>query len=74
VITIERTPHPVQDIETARRNRQRICDTRGFCGPFLNQSYYAAFPGWDGFGDCVHCGSTRHVPSAACPPTIFAER
>ncbi|HEX2091859.1 MAG TPA: hypothetical protein VHG28_05620 [Longimicrobiaceae bacterium] len=72
MLTIERTPHPVKDVETARRNRQRICESRGFCGPFLNQDFYAAFPGWDGFGDCIHCGSTRFVPPAASSPGMTA--
>lgn len=59
----ERTPHPVADLATAMENRRRICDRRGYCGPFLNAAFYAAYPDplWCGMAECVHCRSTVSV-------------
>ena len=39
------------------------CEIRGFCGPFANEALYNAFPEamWHGMGDCLECGTTRHV-------------
>jgi hypothetical protein len=41
----------------------RACERRGYCGPFLNEAYYDAFPEplWHGMGDCAQCGTTRKV-------------
>ena len=62
---LAREPHPVPDQLTAARNGRQVCRTRGYCGPFINQAYYDAFPDtlWTGKGDCVLCGSTCDVSS-----------
>lgn len=58
-----REPHPIADAETAFQNGQLICQPRGYCGPFVNQGFYDAFPDplWNGKGDCAVCGSTCDV-------------
>ena len=58
-----REAHPVADLETAMENARVICQPRGYCGPFVNQSFYDAFPDplWNGKGDCAVCGSTCDV-------------
>jgi hypothetical protein len=40
------------------------CEVRGYCGPFVNEALYDAFPEplWHGMGDCLECGTTCHVP------------
>ena len=55
-----KAPHPIQDQHTADLNRRTICETRGYCGPFINQEYYDNFPGglWRGTGECVLCCNT----------------
>jgi hypothetical protein len=41
-----------------------FCAERGFHGPFCNLERYAAFPGWEGMGECMLCGgSVRAVPA-----------
>lgn len=53
------------------RFAESVCLQRGFCGPFINQGVYDAFPDprWHGMGECVHCHSTvkvsRHRPEVA---------
>lgn len=39
------------------------CESRGYCGPFANESFYNAFPEswWHGMGDCRECGTTCKV-------------
>lgn len=37
------------------------CERRGYHGPFTNLEKYDSEPGWQGLGECVLCGSTRHV-------------
>lgn len=37
------------------------CERRGYHGPFTNLEKYDAEPGWQGLGECMLCGSTRHV-------------
>jgi hypothetical protein len=54
----QRTPHPIQDARVALANRHAICERRGYCGPFINEEFYRAYPGWEGYGDCLVCGST----------------
>jgi hypothetical protein len=56
---LERQPHPVKDLATAVDNRRRVCEPRGYCGPFINREYYDAFPDptWVGIGECLHCRS-----------------
>lgn len=51
------------DLELAERNRRRICEPRGYCGPFADEEYFATFDGglWLGSANCVHCGSTVNV-------------
>lgn len=39
-----------------------VCRTRGYCGPFVNQTYYNSLTIWAGFGDCVECGCTVPIP------------
>ena len=39
-----------------------VCRVRGYCGPFVNQTYYNSLAVWAGFGDCVECGCTVPVP------------
>jgi hypothetical protein len=42
-----------------------FCAARGYHGPFCNLERYAAFPGWEGMGECLLCGgSVRAVPVA----------
>ena len=42
-----------------------FCAERGYHGPFCNLERYAAFPGWEGMGECLLCGgSVRAVPEA----------
>lgn len=61
----DRTPHPVGDLDTAKENRRLVCDARGYCGPFLNLEFYAAFPDplWHGMGECLLCRNTAHAAS-----------
>ena len=56
-------PHPIQDQSVADRNRRTICEVRGYCGPFINQSYYRRFPDplWQTTGECVVCCNTCNV-------------
>lgn len=56
----DREPHPVEDFATAIENGRRICQARGYCGPFINAHVYDAFPDplWRGIGECVHCRNT----------------
>lgn len=58
-----RATHPVTERETAAQNGLLLCRPRGYCGPFINQDYYDAFPDplWNGKGDCLLCGSTCDV-------------
>lgn len=39
-----------------------ICQVRGYCGPIINQAFYASLTVWAGFGDCVECGCTVPAP------------
>ena len=50
---VTKVPHPIQDQRVADRNRRAICEARGYCGPFINQSYYEQFPDplWRGTGE-----------------------
>lgn len=63
MIVVERVPHPVASYAEAQRNRQEICDRRGYCGPFINMAVYDAFPDpvWHGCGECVNCCGTRKI-------------
>lgn len=56
----ERVPHPVKDFATAIDNGRRICQPRGYCGPFINGAVYDAFPDptWNGIAECLHCRNT----------------
>lgn len=56
----ERTPHPVREIAAAIENGRRICEPRGYHGPFINGEYYDAQAeiAWHGLGECVHCRRT----------------
>jgi hypothetical protein len=60
---LTRAPHPIEDLETAMQNGLLVCQPRGYCGPFINQDFYDAFPDplWNGKGDCMLCGSTCDV-------------
>ncbi|HEX6924561.1 MAG TPA: hypothetical protein VF167_04000 [Longimicrobiaceae bacterium] len=55
-----RERHPVRGLHQALENYGRICEARGYCGPFINEEFYNAFPDpmWRGCGECVVCGST----------------
>ncbi len=55
-----RKPHPIRDYRRAVENHRTICGVRGYCGPFLNEEFYNAFPDpmWNGYGECVVCCST----------------
>jgi hypothetical protein len=55
-----RKPHPIRDYRLAVENHRTICGVRGYCGPFLNEEFYNAFPDptWEGYGECVVCCST----------------
>ena len=37
------------------------CEARGYHGPFGRAEVYDRFPGWEGNGECVICGSCRHI-------------
>ena len=56
-------PEPVRTIAQAQENRRAVCEPRGYCGPFVNEAYFAAFNAgeWRGFGNCVYCGNTVDV-------------
>lgn len=60
---LTREAHPVLDVETAMQNRALVCQPRGYCGPFINEEFYDAYPDplWAGKGDCALCGSTADV-------------
>ena len=60
---IPKLPHPIQDQEVADHNRRTVCEFRGYCGPFINQSYYNQFPDpvWQGTGECIFCCNTCNV-------------
>ena len=55
-----RQSHPVQDPHQAIENHRMICGVRGYCGPFINEAFYNAFPDamWHGYGECTVCCST----------------
>ena len=59
----KKVPHPVQSQATADTNRQGVCEKRGYCGPFVNEEYYANFPdpSWWGMGECVVCCNTCNI-------------
>lgn len=38
------------------------CESRGYCGPFVNQAYFNSLEAWAGFGMCVECGRVVPVP------------
>jgi hypothetical protein len=58
-----REPHPITDPAIAAANHDTICGPRGYCGPFINEAYYTAFPDglWHGIGDCSLCGNSCSV-------------
>ncbi len=62
-LTANKIAHPVQSRETAERNRRSICDARGYCGPFINITYYGHYPdaSWHGIGECIICCNTCRV-------------
>lgn len=62
-LAAHKIPHPVQTREAAERNRRSICDARGYCGPFINITYYGQYPdsNWHGVGECIICCSTCRV-------------
>ena len=62
-LLLARERHPVVDPDIAMQNAMLVCHPRGYCGPFINQDYYDAFPDavWHGMGDCATCGTTRKV-------------
>lgn len=64
VYAAARVPHPIQDYHLAAENRRLVCEARGYCGPFINQDYYRAFPDpmWHDTGECEVCCSTCNVP------------
>ena len=41
---LTRQEHPIVDVETAMQNGLLVCQPRGYCGPFINQDFYDAFP------------------------------
>lgn len=57
-----RVPKPASDLKALERYA-KICARRGYCGPFLNQEFYMAYPDpmWHGYGECAVCCSTRLV-------------
>lgn len=48
-------PDPLQDPE--------LCEQRGYHGPFSRTEMYDRLPEWRGMGECMLCGSCRHVPT-----------
>lgn len=54
----KRRPHPIACRHQLAENRTKICEARGYCGPFINHQVYNAMPGWVGLADCLTCGST----------------
>jgi len=79
-----REPHPIRDFRRALENNRLVCGVRGYCGPFLNEAFYNAFPDpmWAGYGECLVCCSTclvedeekkrkgRSAASTACDTPI----
>lgn len=61
-LILVRQPVPLRLPVGAERGPS-LCESRGHCGPFVNQAYYNAFPEpmWRDMGDCVECGTTCHV-------------
>jgi len=54
----------------AAREPPEFCERRGHHGPYVNAERYLEFPGWDGMGECLACGSTvRILPELPTPPT-----
>lgn len=41
-------------------NHRNQCGVRGYCGPFINEDFYNAFPDpfWHGYGECAVCCGT----------------
>ena len=50
-------------LAAAMENRRSICEPRGYCGPFVDEGYFARFPDrfWHGTANCIHCGNTVNV-------------
>jgi hypothetical protein len=61
--SIAKLPHPIADQKIADRNREAICEVRGYCGPFINLAYYRGFPdpAWHGVGECIVCCNTCNI-------------
>jgi hypothetical protein len=62
-LNVDKMPHPIRDQRIADRNRRTTCEVRGYCGPFINESFYDSFPDplWRGTGECVVCCNTCNV-------------
>jgi hypothetical protein len=45
----------------AAREPPEFCERRGHHGPYVNAERYLEFPGWDGMGECLACGSTVRI-------------
>ena len=58
-----RQRHPIQDHRQAMENYRMQCGVRGYCGPFINEEFYNAFPDplWHGYGECAVCCNTSLV-------------
>jgi hypothetical protein len=52
-----------RDADEVQGKRRSICESRGYCGPFLNEELFDRFNGgeWRGTANCIHCGSTVNI-------------
>jgi hypothetical protein len=57
----------VRTVIPKRDLNPELCRTRGHCGPFANAAVYSRMPGWEGFGDCLVCGSTVRIAPTPQP-------
>lgn len=62
-MSIECGPCGVDDLAVTWRGTETTCQLRGYCGPFVNEEYYAGMEEeeWRGMADCRHCGRTVAV-------------
>jgi hypothetical protein len=52
----------------AAREPPEFCERRGHHGPYVNAERYLEYPGWDGMGECLACGSTVRIRVELAPP------
>ncbi len=55
-------------VPLSAREPPEFCERRGHHGPYVNAERYLEFPGWDGMGECIVCGSTVRIHTDLPPP------